>query len=664
VRTHGARALIAALALASASGCDKGSSGKASPPVLNYVRLQSDAADYVGQGLDYEYTQADARIDVTAIGARLVVTIAGDESWTGVFQEPEGLETLTPGTWEGVTRFPFHDPTVGGLDWSGEGRGCNTLTGSFAVERATYTNGTLTAIDLRFEQRCEGGTPVLSGEIHWDASDTTAPPGPVLPAPDGLWAPVPGSTPASGSWVFLESDSGDYVGAGRSYIYTTEDAGLTVAETGGHLTVQVSGFETWFGDFQTMDTATRLELGYYGKLQRYPFHNSVRGGLSWYGEGRGCNALSGWFVVDSVTYAAGALTAVDLRFEQHCEGGTPALHGAIHWDVADAAPPSGPQDPPTGLWQPAAVPSTGNFVYLESEAGDPLGAGKTFVYTQADAILTTVSSGAHLAVSVNGDESWSGNFQAMSSIPQLQPGYYGHLTRYPFQNPAFGGLDWSGMGLGCNMLTGWFVIDSVTYTSDALTAIDLRFEQHCDGATAALHGRVRWDASDTTAPPGPVAPPPADLWAPPPAVTPSSGNYVYLESDAGDWIGAGGTHLYTPANAALSVTSGGASLAVIVSDDQYLQGSFPRWQGRFQGMSGLPQIAPGYYGGLQLAPGNPARGGLEWSGEGRACNTLTGWFVVDSVTYTSGVLMAVDLRFEQHCDGGTPALHGQVHWAR
>jgi hypothetical protein len=629
------------------------------------VRLQSEPGDYVGQGLDYEYTQADARFDVTAIGGRLVVTIAGDESWTGVFQEPENLGTLTPGTWDEVTRFPFHDPMVGGLEWSGEGRGCNTLTGAFTIERATYTDGTLTAIDLRFEQRCEGGTPELFGEIHWDASDTTAPPGPVSPAPDGLWAPGPGSTPASGSWVFVESDPGDYVGAGRSYIYTTENAGLTAAETGGHLTVQVNGFETWFGDFQTMDTATRLEPGYYGKLQRYPFHNSARGGLSWYGEGRGCNALGGWFVVDSVTYAAGALTAVDLRFEQHCEGGTPALHGAIHWDVADAAPPSGPKDPPTGLWHPAAVmPSTGNFVYLESEAGDLLGAGETYLYTQADAVLTAVSSGAHLAVGVSGDESWSGNFQAMSSITQLRPGYYGHLTRYPFQNPAFGGLDWSGMGLGCNMLTGWFVIDSVTYTSDALTAIDLRFEQHCDGATAALHGRVRWDASDTTAPPGPIAPPPADLWAPPPDIAPSSGNYVYLESEAGDWIGAGGTHLYTSANAALSVTSGGASLAVVVSDDQYFQGSFPHWQGRFQGMSGLPEIVPGYYGGLQQSPGNPARGALEWSGEGRACNTLTGWFVVDSVTYTSGVLMALDLRFEQHCDGGTPALYGQVHWAR
>jgi hypothetical protein len=49
------------------------------------------------------------------------------------------------------------------------------------------------------------------------------------------------------------------------------------------------------------------------------------------GQGRGCNTLTGWFAIDSYTLTAGALTGIDLRFEQHCEGGTPALHGQLHW---------------------------------------------------------------------------------------------------------------------------------------------------------------------------------------------------------------------------------------------------------------------------------------------------------------------------------------------
>jgi len=56
------------------------------------------------------------------------------------------------------------------------------------------------------------------------------------------------------------------------------------------------------------------------------------GGLSWVGESRGCNTLTGWFAVDSVAYGDGALAFIDLRFEQHCEDLSPALHGTIHWE--------------------------------------------------------------------------------------------------------------------------------------------------------------------------------------------------------------------------------------------------------------------------------------------------------------------------------------------
>jgi hypothetical protein len=78
-----------------------------------------------------------------------------------------------------------------------------------------------------------------------------------------------------------------------------------------------------------MNSLTRLQVGYYDDLRRYPFHNPTKGGLNWSGEGRGCNTLTGWFAIDAVTYENGQLTAIELRFEQHCEGGAPALHGAI-----------------------------------------------------------------------------------------------------------------------------------------------------------------------------------------------------------------------------------------------------------------------------------------------------------------------------------------------
>ena len=97
------------------------------------------------------------------------------------------------------------------------------------------------------------------------------------------------------------------------------------------LSLSAGTFDWWSGDFQAMSSIALLQPGYYPDLQRYPFHNPVRGGLDWSGEGRGCNTLTGWFVVDAVTYAGTALASIDLRFEQHCEGGFPALHGQVHW---------------------------------------------------------------------------------------------------------------------------------------------------------------------------------------------------------------------------------------------------------------------------------------------------------------------------------------------
>jgi hypothetical protein len=628
------------------------------PPAGNYVHLESGPGDYVGGGANYDYTQANALLSVSATGGHLTVGVRGDQEWSGDFQAMSSVARLEPGYYGNLQRYPFQSPVRGGLSWSGQGRGCNTLTGWFVVDAVTYSGSTLTSIDLRFEQRCEGGGSALHGQIHWAPGDTTAPPGPVSPPPAGLWTPS-GFTPPPGNYVHLESGPGDYIGGGATYDYTQANALLSLSATGGHLAVGVNGDQQWSGDFQAMSNLSRLEPGYYGNLQRYPFQNPVRSGLSWSGEGRGCNTLTGWFVVDAVTYSGSTLTSIDLRFEQHCEGGGPALHGQIHWAPGDTTAPPGPvSPPPAGLWTPSGfTPPTGNYVHLESDTGDYIGRGANYDYTQANAFLSVSPSGGHLAVGVNGDQEWSGDFQAMSNLGRLEPGYYGNLRRYPFHNPIRGGLSWSGEGRGCNTLTGWFVVDAVTYSGSTLTSIDLRFEQRCEGGGAALHGQIHWAPGDTTAPPGPVSPPPAGLWTPS-GFTPPAGNYVRLESDTGDYIGGGVTRDYSTANATIGVNGSGAHLSLNLST------ASEWWYGEFQAMSSVTRLEPGYYGNLQRYPfHNPIRGGLSWWGDGRGCNTLTGWFVVDAATYSGSTLTSIDLRFEQHCEGGGPALHGQIHWA-
>ncbi len=155
------------------------------------------------------------------------------------------------------------------------------------------------------------------------------PPGPVTPIPAGLWKPPAGATPNARTYVYLESQPGDQIGHGRTLAYTPANATITVQHQRGLLDVRVAD---WEGFFKAMSTLARLQPGYYGDLQRFPFHNPAKGGLSWSGEGATCNTLTGWFAVDRATYSGDALTAIELRFAQHCEGEEPALHGAIRWE--------------------------------------------------------------------------------------------------------------------------------------------------------------------------------------------------------------------------------------------------------------------------------------------------------------------------------------------
>lgn len=136
----------------------------------------------------------------------------------------------------------------------------------------------------------------------------------------------------SENYVLLQSDAGDYIGDGKTYTYTQTNTQFTVSATGGHLSVSVSGGGDWWqGDFVVPNSPSQLQTGYYDNLTRYLNDPSV-GSLAWFGNGRGCNELTGSFTIDSVTYNSGNLAAIDLRFEQHCEwSGTPALYGWIHW---------------------------------------------------------------------------------------------------------------------------------------------------------------------------------------------------------------------------------------------------------------------------------------------------------------------------------------------
>lgn len=457
------------------------------PPSGNYLYLQSDNGDYVGGGRTYLYNNANALITVQNNGLRISVTLRGNQSWDGGFLLPGAAGTLQAGYFQNLSRTAFADPAVGGVEWSGEGRGCNTNSGWVVIDKITLTGGVVTALDLRFEQRC--GAPALHGQIHWTKADEGAQaPGPAA-IPAGLWQPAASAVPASGSYLYLENPASGGQPMRRA-VYTQADAIFTLNNSGAHLGLRVRGDQDWIADFQGMQSLSQLAVGYYGGLQRYPFHNPVLGGLS---VGGGCNELTGWFAVDKISYSGATLTAVDLRFEQFCDDSTVPLRGQLHWTASDTSTPPGPLNPPpAGLWapDPSVLPPMGNYVVLVSEPGDYIGSGATTILTPGNSTLS-VDANLTAAFRIRAGD-WTGDFVGMNTLSQLQPGYYGNLQRYPFQNITRGGLYWRGYGRGCNQLAGWFVVDKVSYALGELTAIDLRFEQHCDGLTPALHGAIHW----------------------------------------------------------------------------------------------------------------------------------------------------------------------------
>jgi hypothetical protein len=167
--------------------------------------------------------------------------------------------------------------------------------------------------------------------VRYERDDPTQPP-PPGDAADFPWSPPAGAVPATGDYFSFQSSPGDYIGQGRTDLYTAPDATMTGSDTNGVVRLRVDrGTSDWDVRLSGPDAQVQLQPGLYEDLGRYPFHNPVEGGLSMSGEGRGCNELAGAFAVDSIAYDAQGLVSFEVRFVQRCEATNPPLYGAMRW---------------------------------------------------------------------------------------------------------------------------------------------------------------------------------------------------------------------------------------------------------------------------------------------------------------------------------------------
>lgn len=626
------------------------------PPAGNAAYLEGDPKSRIATARRIRLSTEQARFFVDARGEELYVNLSGVEEWSAMLSTMVGQGRLQPGYYGNLLMQGAHNPARGGLYWrSNSGYGCSNLSGWYMVDAVRYVGTTLTHIELRFEQRCDGDEGAFRGKLRWTAADPNAPQGPQQPVPTGLWTGPSAQLPSAESYVYLESESGDPVGQGRSTLLDLNNSSFALALDDGAISIGITGIQNWTGRFVPMKGLGPIQTGLYANLKTTPGHDPSVGGIGWSTGSSNCASGEGWFAIDRITLREGRVQELQARFEQRCAGATGALRGRIRWDANDRLPSGTPQDPPPLVWQPPpnALPASGNAVYLESEAGDYIGEGRPYLYTPLDSLLSVSTDGERLVVQVRGDQSWEGSFRPMQGLPSLRPGYYGNLGNY---DPARGGLTWHGEGRGCTP-AGWFVVDRIEYSGQQVTLLNLRFEHRCSHSSSALRGAVRWSAGDTRSPNGPTLPAPTGLWSA--TDMPPSGNALVLAGEPGEFVSGGQRYKYTSQNAKLTVSNAGSTLSVQIQGDE-------QWSGNFSPMAPATRLERGYYGQLMRHPfHNPARGGMDWSGEGRGCNKLEAWFVVDEVEYEGDRLIAVAMRFRQNClDRGDnrPKVYGQLRW--
>jgi len=136
--------------------------------------------------------------------------------------------------------------------------------------------------------------------------------------------------PAADAWLRFESDPGDFIGMGKNELWTLFESNFTIRGDAHDIQVSVSGKGDWWDLQFRAPSNGLLRAGKFPNAERAPFVTGKAPGLDIDGSGHGCNKLTGQFDIKSVRWtSSGEIVNIDVVFEQHCEGGAPALRGEL-----------------------------------------------------------------------------------------------------------------------------------------------------------------------------------------------------------------------------------------------------------------------------------------------------------------------------------------------
>jgi hypothetical protein len=142
------------------------------------VHLESSPGEWIVQrNVTLTPSSSNLRIEARRsgpwLGAGVAVSTSTPSQWSGTFGGTWTMDELEPGFYPNTNRTPTRNPSEGGVEWSGELRGCDAGDGWLAVDEISYlADGTLDHLVLRFEQRCgsrfTGFEPPLRGYVRYD----------------------------------------------------------------------------------------------------------------------------------------------------------------------------------------------------------------------------------------------------------------------------------------------------------------------------------------------------------------------------------------------------------------------------------------------------------------------------------------------------------------
>lgn len=132
---------------------------------VTHLRVVSSQGDFIGQGQTYSYAADEFAVHTHSRGVRGGVNPGG---WSFQFGGP-GKSPLEVGEYQGAKRFPFSREAPG-IEFTGNGRGCNTIAGKFVVWELEVKGDQVVRVAIDFIQRCEEKHPPLYGSLRFNSS--------------------------------------------------------------------------------------------------------------------------------------------------------------------------------------------------------------------------------------------------------------------------------------------------------------------------------------------------------------------------------------------------------------------------------------------------------------------------------------------------------------